>query len=669
MEVKKNEFMKLREVVKSAVTQYQNLRERIDWKDAGLSATIQRVANPFLNGYFTVAVAGKMSAGKSTFINSLIGEKLLPTGHFQTTSGITWIVSSDKRHMEVTFADGHKQSYEEDFPEILSNLVAVPEQFDALPINDINRLITCGDGIKEILKKKAGIEKMTGTSSDEKLWREYVNQNPKSKIAEKVVIELVLPEQYEGWRIVDTPGIGAIGGIQDATKKLLTQRDENDRTHNDVDAVILLHNGKENIQDESANNFANDVATSMGELAKGRLFFVLTHAASPEFINYKDGILQRAKNLFGNRLGISDNNILNVDSVIQRFITDAQKSGRDFSKPESIYAPLEGWSSEEWSAIPPILYPLYYKLQQEKKEVSNSTIFATLKDIARYENLTDRLYDFLNNEKYESFNILMNAIEQECKTYGVQLEKDIKAVSSGKEEIEKQQEAAKEEKVQLDIALGKIQQKASPAEVKRYFKFIDQELLELSKKPSINEVRTAYLQIYNNSVAAEKDFFKTLINEFSTFAHDFNNEHLTFNTLDLDALEQEAEKEASTEVTDMDRPERVLVATHLFSSDDYKTTYPYTKTEVDFEKKRREFTAYVVKKGRENAKTFISLTESKSQNFLKVVDQNISDKTNNTINRLEGYKQQQNQKDELVATLNNKIKEIQKVIDFLNHLQ
>ena len=109
----KNDFMLLRQIVNDAVKQYTDLRKRIDWKDKGKSATIMRLAKPFQTGYFTIAVAGKMSSGKSTFINSLIGEDLLPTGtgHFQTTSGITWIISSDKRYMEVTYADGKKRTF------------------------------------------------------------------------------------------------------------------------------------------------------------------------------------------------------------------------------------------------------------------------------------------------------------------------------------------------------------------------------------------------------------------------------------------------------------------------------------------------------------------------------------------------------------------------------
>lgn len=268
--VVQNDFMQLRQIVNDVVTQYTDLRKRIDWKDNGKSATILSLAKPFLTGYFTIAVAGKMSSGKSTFINSLIGENLLPTGHFQTTSGITWIVSSDKRYMEVTYADGKKRTFTENLAEELRNLVAVPEKFDSLPIYHINILIKGGDDLSTILKKKAGIEEMTQTSASDDLWKDYVSSMPKSRIAENIVVYLPLPKEYEGWRIVDTPGVGAIGGIQDVTKKLLVSK-ENDSAYA-VDALILLHKCKENIEDETANSFAEDIRKSMGNLADGRLF-------------------------------------------------------------------------------------------------------------------------------------------------------------------------------------------------------------------------------------------------------------------------------------------------------------------------------------------------------------------------------------------------------------
>ena len=657
-----NDFMKLRANVNKALSQYMQLRKKIDWKDSSKSTTIQQLAQPFLNGYFTIAIAGKMSAGKSTFINSLIGENILPTGHFQTTSGITWIVSSKDRSMEVTFADGKKLTYKNHFAEELRKLVAVPEEFDDLPINDINTLIIGNNDINTILQKKAGIEVKTGTSSSEDLWKKYVSVTPKSKIAQKVVIHIPLPDEYEGWRIVDTPGVGAIGGIQETTMQLLTSRDKSNNNQPLVDAVILLHKGTENIQDESANRFAEDVSKSMGELAKGRLFFVLTHASIPEFLNYKDGILSRASNLFGRRLDIPAERIIYVDSFIQRFITDAKKSGKDFSNPEIFSTALTGWTEEDWKAIRNLLSPLYMELQMQGKETSNSTIFGQLETTARFDVLRDKLNDFLNNEKEATFNRLMNLIEDELKLYQSRVQKDIQAVSNGSSEIAKQIKEAEQENLQLNQVLVKLQQKATSGAIKKLFEFVDPELEALSTKKTITEVRAAYLQIIDKGINVEKNYFETLIRDFDLFAREFSNSNLTMKSLDMQYIEQEAKKKATSKVTDYSRAEKRLVEEGGWSSDDkYETYYPHEKDQIDFDRKLREFTAVVKRDGRTLYKAYIYGVVEKCNNFLTITSENVDFKKNNTINRLKCYENCKTEKDKVLAVLNSHLNEIKNV--------
>lgn len=664
---KSNDFMLLRANVNKALSQYMQLRKNIDWKDSSKSATIQQLAQPFLNGYFTIAIAGKMSAGKSTFINSLIGENLLPTGHFQTTSGITWIVSSKERSMEVTFADGKKLTYKNDLAEKLRELVAVPEEFDALPISDINTLIIGNNDIDTILQKKAGIEEKTRTSSSEDLWRKYVSVTPKSKIAQKVVIHIPLPDEYEGWRIVDTPGVGAIGGIQEATMQLLTSRDKSNNNQHLVDAVILLHNGTENIQDESANRFAEDVSKSMGDLAKERLFFVLTHASTPGFLNYKDDILSRASNLFGRRLNIPAERITYVDSFIQRFITDAKKSGKDFSTLQNLSTALTGWTQEDWKAICNHLFQLHGELQMQGKESSNSTIFGQLETTARFDVLRDKLNDFLNNEKEATFNRLMGLIEGELKLYQSRVQKDIQAVSNGSSEIERQIKEAEQENLQLNQVLVKLQQKATSGAIKKLFEFVDPELEALSTKKTITEVRAAYLQTIDKGINAEKNYFKTLIRDFELFAMEFNNSNLTMKSLDMQSIEQEAQKKATFKATDYSRAETRLVEEGGWSSDDkYETYYPHKKNQLDFDRKLREFTAVVKREGRTLYKAYIDGVVEKCNNFFTITSENIDVKKNNTIYRLKCYENRKTEKDKILAALNSQLNEIKNVQVELN---
>lgn len=651
---KQNDFMLLRQIVNKAVKQYTDLRKSIDWKDKGKSATIFRLAKPFQTGYFTIAVAGKMSSGKSTFINSLIGENLLPTGRFQTTSGITWIVSSDRRYMEVTYADGKKKTFTQNLAKELRELVAIPEKFESLPINHINILIKGGNNIKEILEKKEGIEEMTHLTAPDSLWREYVASMPKSKIPTQVVIYLQLPKEYEGWRIVDTPGVGAVGGIQDATKELLISKDVENRSYT-VDAVVLLHNCKENIQDETANTFAEDVRKSMGDLATGRLFFVLTHASDPTFIQHQASTLDKAEKLFGSKLSIPRSRINYIDSLIHHFITSAKKSKKDFSSFAALQNPLDGWDEDEWAIVRGIVSPIYMEFMMSGKECTNSILFEELEKISRFDNLRSMLYDFLNEEKEKAFSDLFNLIQSELEFYGKSLNKEIQAVSNGKEEIDKQIQNVQKEKTQLDIALGKVRDKATRGVVDETFSFVDTGLQELSKLKSINEVRTAYLSIIEEGLSKEKEFFSSLKSQFSSFLGDYQNTSYTFASLDFDQMEREAERKATHDETTYPHPKSPTKKRSFFSKDDEAPKmYPHTKSKVDFDEKRREFTALVIKKGRIQCAEFKDDLNAKIDKFLCIASSNIQEKTNKVVSRLEDYKRNLANKVEILSDLRRK---------------
>ncbi len=654
-----NDFMIMREMVNRVVSQYTELRKKIKWEDTGKSATIYRLAKPFQTGYFTIAVAGKMSSGKSTFINSLIGENLLPTGLFQTTSGITWIVSSDRRYMEVTYADGNKKLFTEHLAEELRKLVAVPEEFHSLPINDINTLIRGNNDIATILKKKAGIEEMRDISSDEKLWKKYVASTPKSKIADKVVIYLPLPAEYEGWRIVDTPGIGAIGGIQEETKKLLTSKEGDNNT---VDAVILLQNGVQGVEDESANKFAKEVRKSMGNLAKGRLFFVLTHAGDANFLSNKDGILDRAYSNFGTKLDIPKERVTYVDSFIHRFLVDARKSHRDFSNRESLQTLLDSWTEKDWKVLKRnVISPLRDDLQDRGVEINNNSLFAELESVSRFKSLRDLLYDFLNKEKQNTFNELLTLINGELENYRISLRNDIQAVSNGQAAIDRQIKEAEKEGRELNLALNKVQQRVSTEALENAFKFIEPELNQLSKLASIGEIRTQYLQIIQEGLSKQKEFFEALKADFSRYVDQFETTSVTlFKSLDLDDLERKANDKATAEVTDYSRSVRKLVEKGGWSSDDkYETIYPYTKKKTDFEQKRREFAALVITEGRKHISAYKDGMKVKAREFLKIVSQTINEKTCATIERLKQYKKRMADSDTLLKELRSKLAEVE----------
>ena len=106
-----------------------------------------------------IAVLGRFKAGKSSFLNHLLGRPLLPIGVIPVTSAVTEIQWGPHERAEILFADGHR---------------------DQVPVDRI------GDFISE-------------------------SQNPEnSKHVARVRVELPSMDRYRGIRFVDTPGLESV---------------------------------------------------------------------------------------------------------------------------------------------------------------------------------------------------------------------------------------------------------------------------------------------------------------------------------------------------------------------------------------------------------------------------------------------------------------------------
>ncbi len=106
-----------------------------------------------------VAVLGRFKAGKSSFLNHLLGRPLLPIGVIPVTSAVTEIQWGHRERAEILFADGRR---------------------DEAPVDRI------GDFISE-------------------------SQNPENcKQVTRVRVELPSMERYRGIRFVDTPGLESV---------------------------------------------------------------------------------------------------------------------------------------------------------------------------------------------------------------------------------------------------------------------------------------------------------------------------------------------------------------------------------------------------------------------------------------------------------------------------
>ena len=85
---------------------YQSTRGQTE--DGVDPALLELRAKALEEGRYVLAVVGETKAGKSTLINALLGERILPTDVLQSSSAIVEIFKSDEKFVEVRYADGSK---------------------------------------------------------------------------------------------------------------------------------------------------------------------------------------------------------------------------------------------------------------------------------------------------------------------------------------------------------------------------------------------------------------------------------------------------------------------------------------------------------------------------------------------------------------------------------
>lgn len=124
-----------------------------------------------LNRPLRVAVVGMMKAGKSTFMNALLGEKILCTGVLETTYTVGWFKYAEEPSITVCFRDGEKK--EAPFEELEWWSVRVDESGNANPrLQDVKYLMIHYPS--EILKRiefidTPGLNSIYGTDSQNTL--------------------------------------------------------------------------------------------------------------------------------------------------------------------------------------------------------------------------------------------------------------------------------------------------------------------------------------------------------------------------------------------------------------------------------------------------------------------------------------------------------------------
>lgn len=634
-----NEFAKASKLVEDCLSRYREIRKDCGISDVGWhSRTIERMAKPFRNGYFTIAIVGKVSSGKSTFINTLLGCKnLLPTGHDQTTCGITYIEYGEKPEVTITFGDGKKKIIKEDICGKIKNHVAIPEKFHHLPVNNIDEMILGGYGFNQIWESRKILEDETLCSPiDERILKEYVENRCKADIAVEVHMKYPFNEELKGWRIIDTPGIGAIGGIESRTKQLLaTQKEDGTR---EVDAIIFLQNGSQTLDQTDSKKFVKEQLENLTESDKNRLFYILTHSSSSEFLNHKESKIDFINHNYGDKIKV----LSYVDSLLYTFLDFVESNNLCLDEYED-FEQSDNWSDDEWDVIMNILGQAKRKLKKMGDSYNHDTMLRILREWSNFEELKNKINVFAREEKYKTLCRILNLIANDYLGFRKQLEKDEEIVDGDLTTINKEIEKVDKKKQEYNIIAQKADNLIRIERIKGEFKFVDDRLYEIEKLESINKVRTFVTNLFDDVQRTEKKVFEDIVEQFSSFFNEFDSNDIVLRSIDFSAIEYEATKRSKE--TYLLEPERVVKQK---SKDEVIIPAKYS-TRINHETKIREFKALVLKTVRVQKDSLLPQIKEKLDNMRDQINFEVKTKMDEEKKRYENLKTQLGCKEEFKA--------------------
>ena len=587
MKKKTNEFARISELVNTIITRYREVKKDCGIPDNGWhSRTIERIATPFIKGYFTLAVVGKVSSGKSTFINALLGCKdLLPTGHDQTTCGITYIEYGEKPEVTIVFGDGHKKVIKNNISGKIKPHVAIPEKYHLLPVNNIDDMIMGGYDFNKIWKVHDQLEEETFCSPiDKNLLKDYVDHRKKKDIAVEVRMKYPFNEELKGWRVIDTPGIGAIGGIETRTKQLLaTQKEDGSR---EVDAIIFLQNGSQTLDQTDTKKFVKEQLDNFTESDKDRLFYILTHSSSSDFLNHKESKISFINHNYGEKIKV----LSYADSLLYTFLNDLEDSNVSLDQYDDFEKPND-WSDDEWDAIMSIMDYAKRQLKKQGDSFNHDTMLRLVQSWSHFEELKNDINTFAKNEKQKTLSSLLNLIATDYLGFVHQLEKDKKLVDGDLASINEEIKKVENKKQEYNVVAQKADNLIKIDRINAEFDFIEKELLAFEELKSIDSVRTSVTNLFDSVQKKEKEVFEDIIRQFSGFFNEFDSTDIVLGSIDFKAIEKEAESKSKERyVTQYDTKKHWSKPNERIPSKYDTKTNPETKL--------KEFKALALKRAR-----------------------------------------------------------------------
>ena len=488
------------------------------------------------NGKFTLAVAGEVKAGKSTFINALLGAELLPSDVLQATSAIVEIFKSEKSYLKVKYADGREEEIYDDLdtPDVneakerLHEICKISDKYRDIPTTLIDEYITASDTKLELTDKLVNELECESSSNglfDKKnLLNDYIASRPKSSIPIEIQFGYPLKWDFDELRIVDSPGVNAVGGVQNVSFSYFE----------DANAILFIHPIKP-IESESFSKFVNKIISNR---SRETLFLVLTHSGlySETDIEKLHGDAIRIYSQF-----IPAERILVVDSLLQLII-------HDFNNGKELSEIRKDDSKKK------LLAPYREKAEDEGRE-----LYDIVKEYARF----DKLFSAIDQFSMQAPNLQLGEILQSLRDGYTQQEDEynskVKLLESKKRdpqefenEINRINSALEEYKKLLHSTKEDITRNYTGKHAEWQTKINELKVKypeQITKCTDIETVRKSLTDGHNEIIAIIDQFSTSLTNELKAkltkIGESFIEEKkITLPKIDLDAIQNETKKQA-----------------------------------------------------------------------------------------------------------------------------
>ena len=343
--------MNYREAKEQVLKQYDELLPMVEEIKGSKETTYDTIlkhmkqsAEEVRNDRFVLMVIGEAKAGKSTFINAYLGKDIMPMDENQCTSSLIEVRYGEKYTLKAIFADGRTQTVEGDakIKEFLTANAAISDEYRDIPVGIINlQFLIPKKGrpaVKEEMQafmRTIQAENIFGLSKEvyESKVRQYIEAQRMNwgNIVEKMEIEFPFKDAaLRSVVIVDSPGVGARGGVGTVTEKYL----------DNADAVMFLKAiGGQAMESNAFCDFMESVVAKR-ERNRRAIFLILTRKGAISKAKLRTNMGTAVK-LFSRY--IDKDQIIAVDSLAELF----RLNGIMPKTEEEVEAFMEGYEESD----------------------------------------------------------------------------------------------------------------------------------------------------------------------------------------------------------------------------------------------------------------------------------------------------------------------------------